>query len=216
VTAGVDKLIDSLSAGLKPVRPSPPVDGTALLWLIASVGFVIGITAWFGPIRANALAQLASEPRFALETALGFFAIAVTSVIAFRTALPGGTQRRMVLAGIGLITLWLANYALGLAFPALEPSMLGKRDHCFSETLLFALPPVGLALLLSRRFYPLRPVHSASLFCLAAAMLPALYMQIACMYIPLHILQMHIAPALAVTLGGTACAWAWNRWRSTP
>ncbi len=91
--------------------------------------------------------------------------------------------------------------------------MLGKRDHCVVEALLFGLPPALLALLLSYRFYPLRPVHSAFLFFMAAAMVPALYMQIACMYAPAHILQMHILPALLVTLVGTLCAWGWVRIR---
>ena len=100
-----------------------------------------------------------------------------------------------------------------LAYPALEPSMLGKREHCVVETFLFALPPACLALLLSRRFFPLRPVYSAFLFCLAAAMLPALYMQLACMYVPAHILQMHILPGLLVTMAGTLCAWGWFRMR---
>jgi hypothetical protein len=208
-----DKLIAALSTGLQPVRPPPSVAIMALIWLAASVGFIIGITAWFGPIRATALTQLATEPRFLLETALGAVAIAFTALMAFRTAVPGAATRRAVLIGIGLILLWLANYLLGLAYPALEPSMLGKRDHCFVETLLFAAPPACLALLLSRRFYPLRPVYSTSLFCLAAAMLPALYMQIACMYVPAHILQMHILPGLLVTLAGTLCAWGWMRIR---
>lgn len=213
MSADTDQLIASLSSGLEPVRPPMRADITALLWLVTSVGFVIGITYWFGPIRANALTQLATEPRFLLETLFGFSAIAFTAFMAFRTAVPGAASRQAVMIGLGLIALWLANYVVGLVYPALEPSMLGKRDHCFSETLLFALPPAGLALLLSRRFYPLRPIYSTALFCLAAAMLPALYMQLACMYAPAHILQMHIVPALLVTLAGTLCAWGWVRFK---
>lgn len=214
MSGDMDKLINSLSTGLEPVRPRLPVEATAALWLLVSAGFVIGITLWFGPIRPTAMTQLATVPRFLLETLFGAAAITFTTVVAFRTTVPGATSRRMVWISLGLITLWVANYALDIVYPALEPSMLGKRDHCFSETLMFALPPAALALLLSRRFYALRPVRSAALFCLAASMLPALYMQIACMYAPLHILQMHILPALMVTLAGTACAWVWNRWRS--
>lgn len=213
MSADTDKLIASLSTDLQPTRPPLSVDLTALLWLVGTAGFVIGITAWFGPIRPNALTQLATEPRFLLETVLGAIAIAFAAVIAFRTAVPGAATSRGVLIGIALVVLWLANYVFGLAYPALEPSMLGKRDHCVVETLVFGLPPALLALLLSRRFYPLRPVYSTLLFCMAAAMLPALYMQIACMYAPAHILQMHILPALLVTLGGTLCAWGWVRIR---
>jgi hypothetical protein len=213
MSGDTDKLIETLSSGLQPVRRPLSANLTALLWLMTSVGFVIGITAWFGPIRANALSQLASEPRFLLETALGAVAIGCTAVMAFYTAIPGAAGRRGVMIALGLILLWLANYVVGLAYPALEPSMLGKREHCVFETFLFAIPPACLALLLSRRFFPLRPVYSAFLFCLAAAMLPALYMQLACMYMPAHILQMHILPALLVTLAGTLCAWGWSSLR---
>lgn len=213
MSGDTDKLIESLSSGLQPVRRPLSANLTALLWLITSVGFVIGITSWFGPIRANALSQLATEPRFLLEMALGAVAIAFIAVMAFRTAVPGAATRRGVLIGLGLILLWLANYVLDLAYPALQSSMLGKREHCVVETFLFALPPACLALLLSRRFFPLRPVYSAFLFCLAAAMLPALYMQLACMYVPAHILQMHILPGLLVTMAGTLCAWGWFRMR---
>ena len=213
MSAEIDRLIASLSSDLQPTRPPQSVDVTALLWLVGSVGFVICITAWFGPIRPNAVTQLATQTRFLLETVLGVIAIASTAMMAFRTAVPGAATNRGVLIAIALVVLWLGNYVFGLAYPALEPSMLGKRDHCVVEALLFGLPPALLALLLSRRFYPLRPVHSAFLFFLAAAMLPALYMQFACMYAPAHILQMHILPGLLVTLGGTLCAWAWVRIR---
>lgn len=208
-----DKLIASLSSGLQPVRTPPRAEIIALLWLVASAGFVIGITHWLGPIRSNALTQLATEPRFLLETLLGVAAISFMAIMAFRTAVPGAASGRGLCLGAALMVLWLANYLVNLAYPALEPSMLGKRDHCVFETMIFALPPAVLALLLSRRLYPLKPVQSASLFCLTAGMMPALYMQIACMYMPLHILQMHILPGLLVMVAGAVCAWAATRIR---
>ena len=202
-----EDLIASLSTGLKPVRSQLPVDLVALLWLASSAAFVVAITHLFGPIRPNALHQLATEPRFALETVLGVIAISFTAIVAFRNAVPGAASRRSMLLAVGLIALWLANYGIGLSYPALEPSMLGKRDHCVFETLIFAVPPACLAFLLTRRLYPLKPVRSALLFSLVAGMMPALYMQVACMYAPLHIIQMHIIPGLLVMLGGGACAW---------
>lgn len=196
-------LVADLSTGLRPVRSPPRLELIALLWLLASAGFVVAVTLWFGPIRSTALAQLATEPRFLAETALGALAIAWVAVVAFRAAVPGALSHRFATLSVGLMLLWLASYVVGLVTPALEPSMLGKRDHCFIETLLFALPPALLAYLLMRRLYPLRPVYAASWLSLAAGMLPALYMQIACMYEPLHILQMHILPGLLVMLVGS-------------
>ena len=46
---------------------------------------------------------------------------------------------------------------------------------------------------------------------LAAGMLPALYMQLACMYEPTHILSMHILPGLLMVLAGAAIALLWRR-----
>lgn len=206
-----ENLIASLSTGLRPVRSQLPVDLIALLWLASSAAFIVAITHLFGPLRPNALTQLATEPRFLLETVLGGVAISYTAVVAFRSAVPGAASKRSMLLAVSLITLWLANYGIGLAYPALEPSMLGKRDHCVFETLIFAVPPACLAFLLTRRLYPLKPVYSAFLFSLVAGMLPALYMQLACMYAPLHIIQMHIIPGLLVMLAGGATAWLISR-----
>lgn len=207
------KLVDQLSTGLQPVRPVRHIDGRACLWLLISAGFVIGITHWFGPIRPSAINQLETEPRFLVETLLGVLAIITTTLVAFRAAIPGALPRRLsTLAGV-LMVVWLGNYLLGLLDPALEPSMVGKRDHCFVETLIYALPPMLLAFAFSRRLYPLRPVYAVGAFGLVAGMLPALYMQIACMYVPLHILQMHILPGLLVMLAGVLSMLIWHAFR---
>jgi hypothetical protein len=206
-----EHLIASLSTGLKPVKSQLPVDLIALLWLVSSAAFVMAITHFFGPLRPNALTQLATEPRFLLETLLGVAAISYMAIVAFRSAVPGAAGKGSMLLAVSLIALWLANYGIGLAYPALEPSMLGKRDHCVFETFIFAVPPACLAFLLTRRLYPLKPVSSALLFSLVAGMLPALYMQLACMYAPLHIIQMHIIPGLLVMLAGGTAAWLISR-----
>ena len=86
--------------------------------------------------------------------------------------------------------------------------MLGKREHCVWETFIYALPPMLLAFVLTRRLYPLQPVQTAMYFSLAAGMMPALYMQIACMYAPDHILKFHILPGLIVVFVGATIAWA--------
>lgn len=199
------ELIAELSTGLEPVRPVRNVNARAGLWLLLSAVFVVVITHWFGPIRSTAPAQLVAEPRFLLETLLGLLAIATTTLVAFRATIPGALSPGLARLAAVLMVLWLGNYLFGLLDPALEISMVGKRDHCFTETLVYALPPMLLALILTRRLYPLQPVYAAAAFSLAAGMLPALYMQIACMYAPLHILQMHIFPGLLVMLLGTCC-----------
>ena len=202
-----DMLIESLGRDLPAVRSIGNVDMMASAWLLASALYVVAIIHVMGPIRPNALAQLVSEPRFLVETVCGVLAIAVTSLIAFRAAVPGALNQKLVWLGTVLMVLWLANYVVGLASPALEPSMHGKREACVWETLVYALPPMLLGYLFIRRLYPLQLVKTAMSLSLAAGMLPALYMQIACMYVPDHILKFHILPGLMMPLIGALIVW---------
>ncbi|MEH6591787.1 MAG: NrsF family protein [Halioglobus sp.] len=202
-----NSLIDSLASDLTPVRTVKSIDVMALVWLLLSAAYVVAVTHILGSARENATIQLINEPRFLMETLLGFSAITTTALAAFRAAIPGATRKRLVTLSIVLMVLWIANYVIGLAAPTLEPSMLGKRDHCFTETLLYALPPMFSALYLVRRLYPLRPMRTAIGFSLAAGMLPALYMQIACMYVPNHILMFHIIPGIMVVPIGVLSAY---------
>lgn len=206
-----DALIASLSTDLDTVQPVTHITGRAISWLILSTLWVVAVTHLLGPLRPNALSQLSSEPRFLLENLLGFLAIAWLCLLAFRAAIPGVLSRRFATIGAVLMALWWTSYLIGLVSPSLEPSMLGKRPHCFVETMIYALPPILLGLLMIRRLYPLSPVRNAMMVSLAAGMLPALYMQLACMYEPTHILLFHILPGLAMVLPGIALAFILRR-----
>jgi hypothetical protein len=197
-------LIASLSTDLQSVKPAQRPDKMALAWLGLCTAYVIGVTSLLGPIRPNALNQLLNEPRFFIETIVGILAILTITLVAFRAAVPGALSRRLTGLAIGLLVLWLSSYVIGLAYPTLEPSMLGKRHYCVFETFIYALPPIFLAFWLIRGLYPLRPVKTALWYSLSAGMIPALYMQIACMYVPSHMLQFHIMPGLLVAVLGAA------------
>ncbi len=197
-----NELIDQLSGDLPPVKTVGRPMLRAFAWFAVSAIYVMAVTQWFGPLRPGAVSQLLSEPRFLLESTLGVLAIAWVAVAAFRAAIPARLGKGFAIAGAVLMTLWLLNYVVGLVSPALEPSMLGKRPHCFAETLAYAVPPILLGLLMIRRLYPLSPVRNAMLLSLAAGMLPALYMQLACMYAADHILMFHILPGLVMVLPG--------------
>lgn len=201
-----DDLIASLSAGLPAVKPVANTGVLAAIWLIVSALWVVGVTHFFGPLRPGALEQLGSEPRFLFESLTGVAAIAWISLLAFKAAIPGALSRRFAVIGALLMVLWWGSYLVGLVIPALEPSMLGKRAHCFVETLVYSVPPILLGLFMLRRLYPLQPVRTGMAVSLAAGMLPALYMQLACMYAPDHILLFHMLPGLAMVLAGAALA----------
>ena len=200
-----DAFIAQLSSELEPVKPAP-TGLMALLWLLLSGTWVVSMTHFTGHLRPGAAQQLLEHPHFFVESAVGLMAILLLGVIGFRSAIPGALPKPLLWLGLGLLVVWLGSYVVGLQVPALEPSMLGKRDHCMSETLMFGLPPALLALLMARRLYPLDGARTALLLSLSAGMMPALYMQLACMYDPSHILRLHILPGLLVALLGLAAA----------
>jgi len=205
-----EELIANLSHDLEPVSPAPNVNALAVAWFLLSTLYVVAITHVFGPLRPGALSQLVSEPRFLLESLLGVAAIFFASVAAFRAAIPAALSKTFAAAIPVLMTLWLAQYVVGLVNPALEASALGKRNYCFVETMVYSFPPILIALFLIRRLYPLHFVRTSMALSLAAGMIPALYMQLACMYEPLHILSLHILPGLAMVLIGAATAAFWR------
>jgi hypothetical protein len=210
-----NRLIDDLSKDLAPVAAAPRIDGWALAWFVASAVYVVIVTQLFGPLRPGAFSQLVSEPRFLLECLLGVVAILWASLLAFRDAVPAALSRGFAAGGLFLVTVWLAQYLFGLYSPALEPSSLGERHYCYLETILFALPPVLAGIFLVRRLYPLHPIRTAMALGLAAGMLPALYMQLACMYEPVHILTFHILPGLTMVLVSGLIALLWRRQAAT-
>lgn len=99
-----------------------------------------------------------------------------------------------------LLALWLGFHVWGLYSPALVPSMLGKREHCVYESFSYTLLPIMAAFILTKKLCPLKPLQCSFALILAAAMLPTLYMQIACMYEPQHIIKLHVVPSLITGL----------------
>jgi hypothetical protein len=203
-------LISNLSSDLEPVSPPPNINRLATAWFLLSAIYVVAVTHLVGPIRPGAYSQLSSEPRFLLETLLGVAAIFWTSLLVFRSAVPAALTKQFAAGGMVLMTLWLVQYVIGFISPALQPSTLGARHHCYLETMVYALPVILTGLFLVRRLYPLRPLRTAMSVGLVAGMLPALYMQLACMYQPSHILAFHILPGLLMVGVSAAVAALWR------
>jgi len=202
-------LISDLSRDLAPVSNPKKINSLAMAWFLFSACYIVLVTDLIDPIRPGALTQLITNPRFLLETLLGLAAIFWISLAAFRSSVPAALSKQFATAGTVLLVLWLAQYLIGLFSPALNPSTLGERPHCWLETMLYAVPVILAGLYFVRRFYPLRPVRTAMSIGLAAGMLPALYMQIACMYNPAHILIFHILPGslMVGVSAGIAAIW---------
>ncbi len=207
----IDRLVDRLAGELEPVRAAGDVRLPLFLWFVFSALFVVAVIHLGGPVRPTAIEQLQSSPRFALEMLLGAGALVMLAVTAFHAAIPGRLRRVNTNLAVVLALLWSASFVLSLFLPALEPGMLGKRGHCYLETLLAAVPPLLVALWWQRRHYALAPYRAALGVGFVAAGFSALYMQVACMYLPMHNLLYHLGPAFVVALCAPLILWVWER-----
>jgi hypothetical protein len=197
------ELIDELVADLTPSRGPRRIETLVGLWLLLSWTAVLLATLWSGPLREGWSAQLASHPRFLAEMLLGWIAGATAITAAFQLAIPGtGRPARRLTPVLGLLALWVGAYALDLVAPALPPSTAGARPGCTLQVLVFGTPPMLLGLVLLRRLAPLSRAWTGALVGAAAGAIPALLMQVACMYVPLHILLNHLLPVAALAALG--------------
>jgi len=200
-------LVAELVNELQPVKRPGRIAHMVLLWLVLSWTYTVLVVSATGAWRPGAAAQLAASPQFLAESLLGLAAGISLVVAGLRLGIPDPAHalERSALP-LFLAAAWACCYLLGLISPALDPSMLGKRQHCWLETLIYAMPPLLAGLLLLRHLLPLHPATSGALMGLAAGALPALAMQFACMYDPAHALSYHLAPTLAVAGVGAAIA----------
>lgn len=201
--ASRERLIDELTSDVRPAPRLRAPFSLCACWWTASWIAVTGVALWVFPMRDGAGAQLLASPRFAFECLLGLAAGLVAIRMAFELGVPGdGSPHRRVAIALGALTLWAGAYVVGLAYPALEPSSVGMRPFCRNEVLLYGVPALVAGLCLLRRLAPLRRAWTGVVVGAAAAAIPALLMQVACMYVPEHILLSHLAPiALVAALG---------------
>ncbi len=196
-------LIDDLTADLTPVK-SVNTRISSVYWLLSAFALSVSILWLTGPFRADSFHDLLHSPQFLIENIIGVIAIAAVIYTAFEWTIPSpkNTFSRLVWPLLAIL-LWVGFYLFGLFSPALEPSMMGKREFCYYETFIFAIPALVIGLVWARKQWPLHSAVTGGLIGLAAGLVPALIMQFACMYDPSHILTEHILPGLSVGLLGT-------------
>jgi hypothetical protein len=195
--------VRELVADLRPVRRSAAPAAVALLWLAAGGLFVVTALLSTGSLRPGVAAELASSPRFLVESALGLGAGAAAIYAVARLRIPDATATRG-LAGPALLLLlgWGATLAYGLVDPAVDPSNAGMRPGCTRDILIVSGLLLGPTLWLAARAAPLARAWTGALAGAAAAALPASYMQLGCMYDPAHALGHHLLPvAITAALG---------------
>ncbi|MGB0619943.1 MAG: NrsF family protein [Myxococcota bacterium] len=188
--------VEALVADLRAVTPAPALRRVLLTWIGFSVLATGAVTLLLGPLRDDVLTDLAT-PRLALEIGLGFATLIALAVAGLEAGVPGGPRRTLLVLPPALFAIgWLAIALGAFSLAGPDPSSIGKREHCFLEGLLLILAPAVLGL----RSIRVRSLGagwlSGGLIGLAAGGLPALAMQLACMYDPEHALHFHFTPML--------------------
>ncbi len=204
-------LINTLSKDLQPVSPRNGIVFPALLWFIMSWIYVVALSLYLGPLRTGALESLIKSPQFAFESLVGLISGVLFCLIAFQEAIPGRRHQWLVWLAFISALLWISCYIAGLSFPAIEPSWDGKRAHCVLEAYLYSGPPLIIGYRLIYQRYPLNSLRAGIFLGMSAGMLPALFMQISCMYDPRHILTHHIAPISIIVVSGALLGIIFNK-----
>lgn len=191
------ELIQDLTADLKPVRSPGRTAALTTLWLLAAVSYTTIIIFLSGPMREGSPGNLIAHPWFAVETLTAAAAIVALAIAALRSAIPAPGHALMRAApALIAVVLWVGFYFVGLWAPAHPVSTLGVRDHCVLQGVFFGIPSMALLLYFARGLMPLNRRLTGALAGAAAAAIPAAWMQLACMYMPSHILTHHLPPIL--------------------
>jgi hypothetical protein len=173
-----EKLIDSLSQGLAPVRPLRAPVVRALLWLAAAT-LLIGavLMRW---ANLDVFMARNAEPRMALECAATLLTGITAVVAAFYLSLPDRSSLWRY-APLAPLALWIATsglgcleYGFGLGPPG---DRLGESLHCFRFIVMISVPLALLLYLVLRRARPLQPLPVALTAALGVAAIAAFVLQ---------------------------------------
>lgn len=199
-----EQLISELTNDLTPIIGAGRIMGMVVLWLLASFILVSSIMYMVDPFRETSAQQLINHPQFFIESFIGMLAIIFLTIVGFRLGIPSNDSLiKLALPALSVLVIWILFYIAGLWFPALEPSMEGKRTVlCHIETFIYGCMPLALGLFMIRKLWPLYTMLTGLIIGLAAGAIPALIMQFACLYDPHHIISHHIVPGLILGVVG--------------
>ena len=199
-----EQLISNLTGELTAAGRAGRTADLIVYWLLFN--FIVAALLIYatGPFRTGSLRQAYNHPQFLVESLAGLLAIAVLGASAFRSGIPAAAARlKRYWPALLLLAVWLGFYVVGIWFPALQPSTSGGRAWpCYLETFLCGLPSLMLGLYSVGRLWPLNGAWSGLMVGLAAGATPALIMQFACMYAPVHIITHHLLPGLLLGVVG--------------
>jgi len=196
-----EDFINNLTSQLKPVKPSAAPMTRFILWFGFCFSAVLMTMLGLQDFRPGFVSQL-GHIHFLSETGMSLLPLLSAGLISYYLSIPGhNITSKWLYWAILPFGLFLLFILLGVAgYNSLESSMLGKRSFCHIEVFVLSWIPISFMGYQMKKSYPLVNFRFLFLVGLAGACIPMGLMQVACMHIPLHILNFHIAPALGVIL----------------
>jgi hypothetical protein len=208
-----ERLIESLSAQLTPVRPLAPPALRAALWLGAATllgALVVSLT-----VGLHIFSARVALPRIALQCAGEGLTAATAVLAAFMRSVPGRSPRWALLPLPGCV-LWLTSSGLGClanGWSLHEPGgFIGESSHCFAFILGASVPLAAGLFLALRRARPINPLPVATLGMLGVAATAAFALEffhafdVTVIDLALHLAAVGVVMALGIGLRRRALA----------
>lgn len=173
----------------------PPL--RALLWFTCA--FVVS-AAWMysaQAFRPGFVDQLLHHPLFLIEIAAAFLFTVLGAYILMVRSTPGECLPRGAVASLWVLgTLFITGFAASFTHWAPEATMAGKRDECWHEVVTYGAVCLLLFIVMIRQGWVRFSWRLGLLYGLVSGLVPATWMQLACMYVPEHSLKFHYLPVL--------------------
>ncbi|MGH1471339.1 MAG: NrsF family protein [Cellvibrionaceae bacterium] len=198
-----EQLVEQLTADLPASKQRFNVYILLLGWVSLAWLFSISLTLFQAPLRPSWFEQLTTSPQFILEMSLGFSVIVLVALVTFQKAVPGLSRASLFWGTLVVTILWITTLLAEIYYPPFAPSMEGKRALCDLEVVAYSLPLMFFGFLVLKKGFVLNWTLVGFGIGLVSGFIPAVLMQLACMYDPSHALQCHILPAVFVSGVGT-------------
>ncbi len=194
-----DDLINQLTQDLQPVKVQMLPWQRTLVWFPLLLAAVAGISWMLDDYRPGFLSQLTEHLRFQIEMATALVVSAVALYATFSGFVPGQYISKPVKWLFGIAVTLLIVSLIWSFFDATPPaSREGLRPFCELEALAYGIIALIILLFINRKGLPEINAQKRFIYGFSVGLIPALIMQIACMYEPAHAVFFHYIPGLIV------------------
>lgn len=175
----------------------------AVWWFFWALTLHVIMMVLVQEFRPSFVSQLLVFPRFFLEILFAFSFTGFLVFWMFSSFVPGYKMSRLWqgIGGAGLVG-FVATMVLSFRMESPPSSYLGARPYCLEEVFVYGLVGILSFILITKdRDYPISKIKY-SLMGLAAGMIPATLMEMACMYDPMHSIVAHFGPVIILGIVG--------------